>query len=135
MNHFVQSDAGRSLSKRPKQKNDCTVRAVVEATGIAYDAAYDILKEAGRKCSTGFHFKDWAATNPLEGFVFKWKPFQAVKGERRMNPVKFCETHPTGTYILKTAKHVFAVKNGKIYDTFCEHDERCVYGCWEVVKA
>ena len=56
---FCQTDAGRCLSKRPKQKNDCTVRAMATAFELSYDDAYDILKKYGRICGRGFHIGDF----------------------------------------------------------------------------
>lgn len=131
---FVQSDAGRSKSKRSKQKNDCTVRAVVETVGLPYDEVYDILAEAGRKCGRGFDFKTWAPTVEINGYVFKWISFPAVKGQRRMNPVDFCMRYRTGKYIARTAGHVMAVVDGAIRDTSPPYDERCIYGAFEVIK-
>lgn len=51
---FQQTDAGRAKSRRPRQKNDCTVRALALARSLHYDAAYDDLKKAGRGCSERF---------------------------------------------------------------------------------
>lgn len=48
MDGYVRCDAGRSASRRPRQKNDCTVRALALARGLTYDEAYDTLKAAGR---------------------------------------------------------------------------------------
>ena len=42
------NDGGRSQSKRPKQKNDCTVRALAVSAQMSYDDAYTILKKYGR---------------------------------------------------------------------------------------
>lgn len=41
MDGWVKSDAGRSESRRPRQKNDCTVRALALALELRYDDAYD----------------------------------------------------------------------------------------------
>ena len=51
---FQLSDAGRSTGARPKEKRDCTVRALAHATGIAYDDVHDFLASRGRKYRTGF---------------------------------------------------------------------------------
>ncbi len=56
---WVCTDGGRASSSRPRQRNDCTVRALAIAGGLSYDDAYDLLKEAGRKCSRGFQFSAW----------------------------------------------------------------------------
>jgi hypothetical protein len=91
--YFVFDDGGRSQSKRPKQKNDCTVRALAIACEITYDEAYEMLAAAGRSCSRGFApFSRWAQKEP----GLEWTPFPAVKGRRRMNPTKFCHLFRQG---------------------------------------
>lgn len=122
---FKKSDAGRSASRRPRQSNDCTVRAYALAAGIAYDEAYDLLAEAGRKSGRGFGFRKF-----IEAKGYVWIGFPAVKGERRMNPYRFAAEHPHGRFILKTAKHVFPVIDGVILDDVPPRLDRCVYGAW-----
>lgn len=126
---FVETDGGRKASTRSRQTNDCTVRAITVATGLSYDEVYDILADLGRKCSKG-----WGIPKQFDirGYRLQWQAFQAVKGERRMNPVRFCREYPKGRYIGRTAKHVFAVIDGTVYDLYKERDDRCIYGCWSV---
>lgn len=59
MDGWVKSDAGRYGSRRPRQKNDCTVRALALAMGLPYDEAYDRLKEAGRRCGDRCIYSAW----------------------------------------------------------------------------
>lgn len=134
---FVRSDAGRSASRRPKQKNDCTVRAVTLVYGIPYDDAYDRLKSAGRKSHQGYHFNEWAALDStIDGKKLVWQSFPGVKGQKRMNPLRFCKDFPEGRFIVRTAGHVFAIIDGVGYDDEDpERDDRCIYGCWKLVDA
>lgn len=122
-------DGGRLSSRRPKQSNDCTVRALAIARELPYDEAYDTLAAAGRKCARGFHFAPWATRQPY----FRKHAFQAVKGQSRMNVAKFCETHPQGRWVVRTAKHVLAVVDGVAHDIFESDPNRCVYTAWEVL--
>jgi hypothetical protein len=46
---FSFNDGGRQLSKRPRQRNDCTVRAVAIACDFSYDSAYDLLEGQWQK--------------------------------------------------------------------------------------
>jgi hypothetical protein len=131
---FEKTDAGRSESKRPRQKIDCTVRALALACNVEYDKAYDELKERGRKSHARHNFPKKRSNDEAFGFKFTWKSFPAIKGQKRMNPVSFCNSFPKGTYICRTAKHVFAVLNGVIHDLEPERDDRCIYGCWMVTK-
>lgn len=135
---FLATDAGRAQSRRPRQSNDCTVRALALATGTDYDDAYDTLAAAGRRCARGFHFRAWAKGATFNGFSFEWAAFPAVKGDWRMNPVRFAIAHPEGRFILKTAKHVLAVVDGVIMDSTPRQgpmglEWRCVYGAWRAV--
>ena len=120
------NDGGRSLSKRPRQKNDCTVRALAIARGLSYDDAYDILKNAGRSCSRGFHFPDWMASQVWGRKI----SFPAVKGQRRMNPAAFVVAFPNGRYICQVAKHIFAVVDGVVHDIFENAPDRCIYSIY-----
>ena len=132
---FVPTDGGRAASKRPRQRNDCTVRALALACGVTYDSAYDELAEAGRRCGRGFEFGTWAGTAHFAGRTFRWIGFPAVKGQQRMNPAGFADQHPRGRYILKTAKHVLACVDGMLHDTAAPDPGRCVYGAWAVETA
>lgn len=125
---FVSSAGGRAASKRPRQKLDCTVRALALARGIGYDAAYDILAEAGRGCSKRFDFSSWIKR---QDFATKIS-FPAVKGHPRMNPVQFSQNFPQGTYIVTVAKHVFVFINGVAYDLEKERNDRCIYTAFKV---
>jgi hypothetical protein len=132
---FQFDDGGRSKSKRPKQKNDCTVRALALATKTPYDEVYEMLAKHGRKCSTGIFFWDWLKSigNVALDHKFERISFPAVKGLRRMNPVDFCDEHPRGTYICKSAGHAFAVIDGVVHDDHQTYDERCIYSAWWVL--
>ena len=129
---FKYSDAGRSGSRRPKQSNDCTVRALAIVCGIEYDQAYDLIAAAGRKSGKGFYFREFIDSKKANGFMFTWMSFPAIKGETRMNPVKFCQRYTNGRYIIKTARNVAAVIDGVLYDVAPERSDRCVYGAWNI---
>lgn len=125
---WAANDAGRSNSRRSKQKNDCTVRALAMVRGMAYDDAYDLLAAAGRKCSKGFQFTNWINEQSWAARI----AFPAVKGQPRMNPATFVQRFPQGRYICQVAKHVFAVIDGVIYDTHQNRPDRCIYACWAI---
>src|SRR5882757_6395218 len=76
--NLIVTDSGRSQSRRPKQTNDCTVRAYALAFGIPYDSAYDQLAGAGRKCAKGFNLK--SLKNPR----LQWTAYQAIKDVPRI---------------------------------------------------
>lgn len=129
------NDGGRNKSKRPKQKNDCTVRALVITTGMKYDEVYDILKDSGRKASKIFDLDGWLKSNDtvkILGKKFNLMTFPPIKGQKRMNPKTFSEVFPKGVFICRTARHVFAVIDGVQHDTFQERSDRCIYKAWKV---
>ena len=127
---WAKTDAGRGSSKRPKQVNDCTVRALVLTRGLSYDEAYDVLKAAGRECNKRFLMVAYLNQQPWAHKI----AFQAVKGERRMNPVTFTKQFSSGVYICRTAKHVFAVLNGVVFDDHKAGPSRCIYTAWKITE-
>jgi len=129
---YIKCDSGRSQSKRPKQKNDCTVRALALATGKEYDDVYDELARQGRKCNKGFKNKEMFNRKDFEvfGVKFRWESYKAVKNERRLNSDTW---NKTGEFIVRTAKHTAYVKDNLLYDTFPMID-RCIYGSWEIIR-
>lgn len=122
---WQRTDAGRAASRRPKQTNDCTVRAVAVACGLAYGLLADAGRVSGRRM-TGF--PEWLAH---QGWAIK-HGFPAVKGRRRMTVAAFVAAYPRGRFIVRVAKHVFAAIDGVVYDDIAPRRDRCVYTVWEV---
>ena len=130
---FISNDGGRSLSKRPNESRDCSVRALAIATNSDYDAIYDLLHSYGRKKNTGFKFRSFIEKIKfVNGYSFVWISFPARKGEKRMTISNFCENFNSGTYIVRTARHVIAIIDGVVNDSWMQRDNRCVYGCWKI---
>lgn len=125
---MIHTDAGRSQSRRPKQKNDCTVRAVTTVLDKPYDEIYDMLAAAGRKCTRGFDIVKWLKQQPWAEKI----AFPAVKGQPRMNPATFCNQFTEGRYICRASHHVFAVVDGVLFDTFENRPNRCIYTAWRI---
>lgn len=132
---FIYSDSGRSLSKRPKQKNDCTVRAFSLAFHLTYDEAYDYLHSQGRQCGKGFGLPKYLERNPilLDHTVAKLS-FPAVAGIPRIKVKDFVSLYPTGSYIIRIAKHVAYVHDGFVYDTFDTYSDKTVYTAFSVAR-
>lgn len=125
---FLQDDAGRSKSLRPKQKSDCVVRAFAIAIQKSYDDVYVELAAAGRKCGQGTAKEVWKG---LLIDVYKIS-FPAQTGQKRMNLPTFCSQYPCGRYIVQMACHLTTVVDGVVHDTFAPGAERCIYACWRV---
>lgn len=138
MVEVIVTDAGKSQSKRPKQKKDCAVRAIATMVDGSYDAIYDAVKVfAGRKCGGGTPTKamrQWLNGLTLNGWSIRWVPCNAVKGQRRICLATF-PTLGVDRAIVMCAKHVVAYKDG------CYHDDthnlpqhKCVYGYYEFTR-
>ena len=125
---WVCSDGGRSTSKRPRQHNDCTVRALAIACSLSYDDAYDLLKAAGRLCSRRFQFAPWLDRQAWAARI----SFPAVKGQQRMNPATFAQQFLQGRFICKAAKHVLVVIDGVVFDAIENRPDRCIYTAWKI---
>lgn len=114
------TDSGRITG----EKNDCTVRALSEALEIPYLEAYGIMLGFGRKFGKGMHVE------PV------YDSLGLVKIDRpNMSVARFIkEVAPYGNWIIKIRRHVFAVKNGIIFDTVGSkyHVNRHVLSAWKV---
>jgi len=126
---FEQHDGGRRFSRRPKQKEDCTVRALVIATGADYDEAYDELRSRGRGSHRRFPFSI-ITKEVIFGHIFVWQQF-----EPNLNTTEFCEMYTCGTFILQMKGHVMCVKDGVVYDTGKVSESLAVSGAWRIEKA
>jgi hypothetical protein len=154
---FKRTDAGRSKSKRPKQSRDCAVRSLATALLMNYDAAYTVLAKAGRKCNRGFDIEAWARKTTCNGFrighgrmgpddvlhtKFYWrlqkmpwtKDHHETGKAKRYRISDFLRDNPHGTFIVSTAKHVFAVVDGVVHDDDVWHflEDRPVYAWMEL---
>jgi hypothetical protein len=125
---FQKSDAGRSQSKRPKQKKDCVVRAVALAFEIPYDTAYEAMAEEGRKSGCGTPKKAWQGW--LNSRAMR-VPFPAESGRPRMNLERFAAEHTTGRWVVQMAGHLVSVIDGVVHDDEMPKQLMCVYAAWK----
>lgn len=122
------NDGGRGSSQRPKQRNDCVVRAAALVVPRAYDLIYDYFAERGRKCSRGTKhriFKPW-----FESLGASKTVYQAVKGQARTTLGDFVGRQIPGRHIAQVANHVLAVIDGIAYDTSEPRWNACLYATW-----
>lgn len=141
---FKLHDAGRSMSRRPKQQRDCTVRALAMVATFKYDFTYDLLKDAGRECNAGFDIEAWARKSHLYDGAndhiywrlhkMPWhKDHYEVGITKRYRLLDFIKDNPSGRFMVSTARHVFAVCDGVAYDDAPWHysENRPVYAWME----
>lgn len=133
---FKYDDGGRSQAGFKGTTKDCVTRAIAIATGLPYRDVYDRLNQLARSdnkkssARTGVHRNHYDTL--LKELGWTWVPTMRIG--------QGCKIHlnkselPTGTLIVKVSKHVVAVRDGVIYDTYdCSRNgTRCVYGYyWE----
>lgn len=115
----------------PKGLNttDCVVRAVT----LAFNADYiEIRKDLNEH-------KRFIGLDSYKGkkFIYDYlEPYErliipSVKGKPRMKAKEFIETYGTGTFIVKMAKHLVCIKNGKLLDTW-DSSEKTIYTAWRI---
>lgn len=119
------SDGG----KYPHENLDCTVRAIVNALGIDYGKAHEVLKQFGRKDKKGCNKLIYLpAYEKLAREVgVKLYPFETKKDpngkewdiKNYIYTVKsFIVRNPRGNYILRCKGHIFNVNAGVIKDSW-----------------
>ena len=141
------TDGGRVEAGYKGVTGDCVVRAIAVAVELPYQEVYDALydkakdvrdngrckiaryykKDRGR-CSprTGVHRKVYDAY--LKAMGWEWQPTMKIGSG--------CKVHlradelPSGRIITRLSKHVCAVIDGVINDTYdpSRNGTRCVYG-------
>lgn len=132
---FIKSDGGRSTSKRPKQKNDCTVKGAAIACRVPYDVAYDAIKALGRKCNDGAWLptgKKTVRNGILLGHVWAWHGIPAPERGGKWPIVRDFVKTLDGRGILRVSKHVIAFDDGKWFDDFNSYEFATVRGYWIV---
>lgn len=100
-----------------------------------YETAHFLLEQAGRKFRSGFNFEVLANYLNSEGLLktnkleFSWSGLGVLK----MTPTKFCQKYNTGKYVVRIDRHVFAVINGVVFDSWKFRPGTRVYTAWEFV--
>ena len=127
MANFIYDDGGRLEAGYKGKTRDCVIRAIAISTKIPYKKVYkDISKLQGSTVRKGV-FKKWYDTY-LKELGWIWKPTMLF-GQGCKVHLKADEL-PKGNIIVSLSKHLAAVENGIVRDTFdCTREgKRCVYG-------
>ena len=144
MIEHVQDDGGRFAAGFRGDAGDCVARAIAIAAQLPYRDVYDRLAEGNatqrrtknnrggnrRSARNGISVKrKWFKDYMIE-LGFRWVPTMTIGSG--------CKVHlradelPRGRLVCQLSKHVVAVIDGKLHDTYdCSRDgTRCVYGYW-----
>ena len=146
---FKFNDGGRTQAGYQGRAGDCVTRAIAIATGKPYQEVYSALWN--RLKSHAANHRDKTArriqrrnglsgTTPRNGVSPKvWKPYLESLGWKwtpTMAIGQGCKVHlkadelPTGRLVVQVSKHLLAVIDGVVHDTFDDqrNGTRCVYG-------
>lgn len=104
---------------------DCAVRALCFALGSPWEATYISL------CLAGLAMGDMPHANNVWGSILRKHGFKRKLVEDSCPDCytveDFCKDHPKGLYVMSTANHVLAVKDGCVYDTWDSTQEHPIY--------
>jgi hypothetical protein len=136
--YFVENDGGRAAAGFKGEAGDCVTRAIAIATGLPYIQIYELVnvtakdertsKMKKRKSSARTGVYKSTTKKIMQSLGFEWVPTMQVG--------QGCKTHlrgdelPSGRIVCKLSKHLVAVIDGVIHDTYdsSRQGTRCVYG-------
>lgn len=140
MLNFVYDDGGRSKYYTATKVGDCVTRAISIASGMDYQEVYNMIADANnrkykhkkKKSSprNGVYKED---INYIMGALgFKWHSCMSIGTGCKVH-LNTDEIPMDKVIICSVSKHLVAVKNGVIHDTYdpSRNGMRCVYGYWE----
>ena len=143
--NFKYNDGGRALAGYKGDTGDCVARAICIASELPYQKVYDDLTQLGADWRIKSNSRAARNAKPKNDSVrngcFKdvYKPYLEKLGWI-WTPTMFigsgCKVHlkaselPKGRIICSLSRHIVAVTDGIIQDTYdCSRDgTRCVYG-------
>lgn len=128
---FSYHDGGRLKAGYRGHTGDCVTRAIAIATGYDYEQVYAELtaRSKHRGGKTARHGIPREVYEPyLHEHGWAWFPTMTIGSGCRVH-LKADEL-PRGTLIVRLSRHVVAVRDGVLYDTYdsSRNGTRCVYG-------
>ena len=109
LDNTIRTDGGMILSGI-KDNNSCTIRALSIASGISYEEAFQIGKEAGRKIGCGFPTSKLMKSARKNGIEFKKMKYKSITLQ------KFLSLGLVGRFVVRRRGHTFAIIGGVIHD-------------------
>lgn len=144
---FVYHDGGREAAGYIGHTGDCVTRSIAIATGQPYKEVYDTLFDLARntrkymaKLELQYGANARNHISPRTGMPREvYEPYLRSLGWTwvpTMQVGQGCQVHlkadelPTGRLVVRVSKHMTAVVDGVIHDTYnpSRGGERCVYG-------
>jgi hypothetical protein len=146
MASFVYDDGGRGAAGYRGKAGDCVTRAIAIASGRPYAEVYAVLakgngEQRDSKNVRKSHKHKASARNGIYTSRKWFKDYMASLGatwKPTMQIGQGCTVHlradelPKGRLIVSLSRHLCAVIDGVIHDTFdpSRDGTRCVYGYW-----
>ena len=140
----VITDGGKKASGFSQESKDCTVRALSICCAVSYEEAHAALASEGRRTARP------CTTSVLLRAVNKFKHAEPLTVPRELKNIylpdgfyvqrwlgcnikTFVQNLGPGRYLISIKKHVFAVIDGVIYDSFKQHAGARVQGAWRIL--
>jgi hypothetical protein len=139
---YEHDDGGRAAAGFKGQAGDCVARAIAIASGRPYAEVYAALAQGTGTQRAGKRGKRAASARNGVTVGRKWfKDYMASLGATWTPTMQIgsgCKVHlredelPKGRLIVSLSRHLCAVIDGVIHDTFdpSRDGTRCVYGYW-----
>jgi len=127
--HYENPDIFLYFNAHPDNKNvgDCVKRAITLCSNMDYQTVQNELNRY-KKITNAKKFNDRKNFQPYVEKVLKWK---RLKGYSNIKVGEFAKEHSNGTYLIKIRKHLTAVVDGVIYDTWnCSY--KAINKVWQV---
>jgi hypothetical protein len=126
-----------------RERNDCTVRALANATGMAYSEAHSLLSKHGRKFKCGAFFMVYHRAYLEAGLAL-----QGIYGSTRRARIASSRANVTagagitigrmlprlqqGRYVVLITGHALAVVDGRIIDAGGQRSGSHVFAVYKV---
>lgn len=134
---WVHDDGGRADAGYKGTTGDCVVRSIAIAAGIPYQEVYDAINVMAKEQRVTKRRRKSSARNGVGRSIYD--PYLKAQGFVWVPTMFFgsgCTTHldagelPKGRLLVRVSKHITAVIDGVIHDTYDPSREgtRCVYG-------
>jgi len=131
---YKYNDGGREQAGYKGNARDCVTRAISIASGLPYKQVYkdinSVSKEMRVECGARTGVPKKVYSKYLGELGFEWVPTMRIGSGCKVHLVE--SELPTGKIIVRLSRHLCAVIDGVINDTYdCSRGgSRCVYGYW-----
>jgi hypothetical protein len=141
---YIKSDS-RGATAGGLEHNDCTVRALANASAMPYEDAHVLLKKYGRKNRCGAKFSTMHSAYKEAGFVLDSVHGTNIQSryvaritkreaEAGITLGKILPKLSFGEYIVNVNGHALAVVNGKVIDTFDNSSSKRVVAVFKKIE-